>query len=135
MSDTTGVGPEGASPLAALLTHIRGQSRRGERDEGGALQELDYFRATWARLGVERKLSRALAQAPENAGPLNSHFLVLQAVKQMRAISPGYLEHFLSWVDTLLWLEQADPGGRPAHKAATRAERDRKRKPARGGGD
>lgn len=132
MSDTTGVGPEDASPLAALLAHIREQSRRGEGDDGGALQELDYFRATWARLGVERKLSRALAQAPQNAGPLNSHFLVLQAVKQMRAISPGYLEHFLSWIDTLLWLEQADPGGRPAQKAAARAER--KRKPARGGG-
>ncbi len=132
MSGPTGAGPADASPLAALLAHIRARSRRGEGDAGGALQELDYFRATWTRLGVERKLSRALAQAPANAGPLNSHFLVLQAVKQMRAISPGYLEHFLTWTDTLLWLEQAELGGRPAQKAGARAER--KRKPARGGG-
>lgn len=66
-----------------------------------------------------------------SAGPLNSHFLVLQALRQLRDVSPGYLEQFISYADALLWLEQLDGGGSPARKNAVRAEPGKKRKSSR----
>lgn len=72
------------------------------------LKSVRYFRDTWSRLSVEQQLAQALAQAPENAGPLNSHLLVLRALTRMRDLSPDYLNRFMSYVDALLWLDEAD---------------------------
>ena len=71
---------------------------------------MRYFRRSWSRLSLEQQLSRALNQAPENAGPLNSHFLVLQSLIRMRDVAPAYLENFIAYAEALLWLEQANPG-------------------------
>ncbi|MGE0013247.1 MAG: DUF2894 domain-containing protein [Azoarcus sp.] len=130
-------------PLTALLDHIGAQTAVGQdRDLApanpaaanahGELKSMRYFRSTWSTLSVDRQLSHSLAQAPENAGPLNSHFLVLQSLTLMRDIAPEYLTQFMSYVDALLWLEQADSSRNPAPKNATRGEREKKRKPARG---
>lgn len=130
----------GASPLAELLAgigrHAAPSATAAAAPAAAAappteLKALSYFRDTWSKLSVDQQLSRALAQAPENAGPLNSHFLVLQALTRMRDISPDYLRHFIAYADGLLWLEQADAGRAAAAKGAARGER--KRKPARGG--
>ena len=75
------------------------------------LKSLRQFRSAWSKLGIEQQLSEALTQAPENAGPLNSHLLVLRALERMRDVSPGYLNPFMSYVDALLWLELVDVGG------------------------
>ena len=72
------------------------------------LKSLRYFRQTWSKLSVDKQLTQALAQGPENAGPLNSHRLVLRSLAVMQAISPDYLNRFMSYADTLLWLDQAD---------------------------
>jgi hypothetical protein len=48
-----------------------------------------------------------MAQAPQNAGPINSHMLVLRSLGLMRDISPDYLNRFMAHVDTLLCLEEA----------------------------
>lgn len=121
-------GPESAvlsipepGPLAALLTHIARHTAPAEDSsswtplEAGAarppeLKSLRYFRRSWSRLSLEQQLSRALNQAPENAGPLNSHFLVLQSLIRMRDVAPAYLENFIAYAEALLWLEQANPG-------------------------
>ena len=47
-----------------------------------------------------------LQQAPADAGPLNSGVLVHRALGLMRSLSPGYLQHFLAYVDALSWLQQ-----------------------------
>ena len=118
----------GQSPLADLAAYI---AQHASADQDGAaaanvgaplrpsaeLKSLRYFRNTWAKLSVEQQLALALAQGPENAGPLNSHLLVLRSLKLMRDISPDYLNRFMSYVDTLLWLEQADGGGMPVKTA------------------
>ena len=130
-------GPDRCSPLAELLAHIEAHAM--DSAEGvatppgvpGELKSVRQFRRTWSRLNADRQLSRALDQAPENAGPLNSHHLVLQTLKQMRAISPEYVEQFISWVDALLWLEQADAGRGSAAKSAPAGEAAKKRKPTR----
>ena len=134
----------GGGPLAELLAHVGRHTpdapTGGPAHADGAgippqgeLKSLSYFRSTWSRLSVDRKLSHAFAQAPENAGPLNSHFLVLQSLGLMRDISPAYLEQFMSYVDALLWLDQAADSGRsPAQKNAARGHGGRKRKSGRG---
>lgn len=67
--------------------------------------ETDYFHKTWARLGTATQLSQSQRQVPENAGPLNSSRLIHRALLLMQDQSPGYLQHFLSYVDTLSWIE------------------------------
>ncbi|NHN39825.1 DUF2894 domain-containing protein [Pseudomaricurvus alcaniphilus] len=45
---------------------------------------------------------------PASPGPLNPQMLATRALTLMRDLSPHYLNRFLSHMDTLLWLEQAD---------------------------
>lgn len=73
------------------------------------LKAIAIFRDDWSRLSTEQQLTQTLAQAPENAGPMNSQHLVLRSLQVMRDIAPAYLQGFMSYVDTLIWLEQADP--------------------------
>lgn len=71
------------------------------------LKTVRESRATWARLSVDKQLALAMKQAPKNAGPINSHMLVLRSLAMMQEISPDYLSRVVSYVDTLLAL---DPG-------------------------
>jgi hypothetical protein len=71
------------------------------------LKTVRESRATWARMSVDKELSLAMKQAPINAGPINSHMLVLRSLAMMQAISPAYLSRVVTYVDTLLAL---DPG-------------------------
>lgn len=128
--------PGCGTPLTGLLAHI---ARHAADDAAGTvvecqaeLKSVTYFRSTWSRLSVDRQLSDAFAQAPENAGPLNSHFLVLQSLRLLRDISPGYVEQFISYVDALLWLDQAESTRGAGKKNVVRGDRDGKRKPGRG---
>lgn len=86
------------------------------------LKTSRVFRNTWSKLSVDRQVAQALDQAPKNAGPINSHMLVLQALTLMRDLSPDYLNRFTSYVDTLLALDQAEVSKPvPPKKAAPRA--------------
>jgi len=76
------------------------------QDAAGDMAVLDYFRGLWAELRVGRELRQALENVPENAGPLNSLHLVHQSLMLMHDLAPGYLRHFLSYADTLSWLER-----------------------------
>ena len=88
------------------------------------------FRQAWTRRRSLEQVQRAVARAPANAGPLNSHALVLQSLELMRELSPDYLRRFLVHVEALQWLDaarQAYP--RPkAPAAARRARAPRPRK-------
>ncbi len=130
------------SPLADLLRHIARQSPAeadGRPTPVGAdlspapaeLRTLRMFRSTWSKLRVDQQLAESLAKVPENAGPLNSNLLVLRSLKLMRDTSPAYLKCFMSYVDALLWLDQASVAAAPAKKTALRSEGVPKRKPAR----
>ena len=82
----------------------RVKENAGPRPE---LRTLRQFRDTWSKLSVDKQVAHALEQAPKNAGPINSHMLVLRSLVMMRDISPDYLNRFISYADTLLAL---DPG-------------------------
>ena len=95
---------------------------------------LTAAREVWAQVRTDSQLRASLHDVPADAGPLNSGMLVHRALHLMRAASPGYLQHFIAYADTLSSLEQlqqavaplitATDTPRPARRAP------RKRKPA-----
>ena len=91
------------------------------------LKSVAYFRNTWSRLSTEQQLTQTLAQAPANAGPMNSQHLVLRSLEVMRDISPDYLQAFMSYIDALIWLDHADPT-RPAASRAGSGDGEKKRR-------
>lgn len=94
----------------------RPEPQAGPRPE---LKAVRNFRDTWSKLSVDKQLAQALEQAPKNAGPINSHMLVLRSLALMRDISPDYLNRFMSYADTLLCLDQCEkePLGKPKKQA------------------
>jgi hypothetical protein len=106
---------EQCASLSALVRQLEQHSPENAdaRLEGnvGARSELKTirnFRNTWSKLSVDKQMAQALEQAPKNAGPINSHMLVLRSLALMRDISPDYLNRFMSYADTLLCLDQCE---------------------------
>ncbi len=99
------------SPLAALLKVMEPESvpqangqPRAWRAEKPRIQQ---FKKQLSQISVQKQVTQALAQAPQNAGPINSHMLVLRSLGLMREISPDYLNRFMGYIDTLLCLDEA----------------------------
>ena len=123
------------SALAELVDHIaqHAPAPAAGLPSGGTTPELKavtYFRSTWSKLSAERRLTQSLAKVPDNAGPLNSHHLVHRALLLMRDLSPEYLNRFMSYVDALLWIDQAN--GSMAAAAASAPRTDTPKKTGRG---
>lgn len=95
--------------------------RVGHHEAAGAreLKSVRLFRESWAKLSYEKLVTRAIREAPENPGPLNPQMLVIRSLSTMRDLSPEYLNRFVSYIDTLLWLEQADGKAKPAKSKKT----------------
>jgi Protein of unknown function (DUF2894) len=91
------------------------------------LKTLSYFRSTWSKLSADRRLTQSLAKVPENAGPLNSQHLVHRSLTLMRDLSPEYLNRFMSYVDALSWLDQANAMGADVARAETQRKTARRR--------
>jgi hypothetical protein len=115
------------SPLAELAR--TGAQGLAPGDGGGTseasgpryeLRSLRHFRNTWSQRSADRQVAQAVERAPANAGPLNSHMLVLRSLSAMRDMSPDYLNRFVSYADTLLRLEQAGRKSRPAASVTSR---------------
>jgi hypothetical protein len=127
-------------PLGELLDHLASTSSKREGEvavfnltpgssELPVLPALDDFRKTWSAVRSESQLRQSLAFVPTNAGPLNSAALVHRSIALMRELSPGYLQHFLAYVDDLSWLEQlsASVGSKTVARPASRKKRTRKK--------
>lgn len=94
----------------------------GSRPE---LKTIRNFRNTWSKLSADKQVAQALDQAPTNAGPINSHMLVLRSLALMRDISPDYLNRFISYADTLLSLDhgEKEKPASPKKNSAARASK------------
>lgn len=84
------------------------------------MKSVRQFSEVWSKISAEQQVVQALHRGPENAGPLNSHKLVLRTLSLMRSLSPDYLRRFMSQMDALLWLDQT---GTRAPAQAARAPR------------
>lgn len=132
--------------LSALAEQLAGHARERERalralgldtGEYPQLPAVEEFRRMHGQLRMREQLHASLKPPPADAGPLNSASLAHRALAVMRAASPGYLRHFIQYLDSLSWLEQIQPAAgakqraRGQQAAPARRTRGRKRKPAR----
>lgn len=127
--------------LRALLDHIAQRSTSPNRADTGPhsasppflppVAALAEARQLWSSLRTASQAREALAAEPTDAGPLNSAQLVHRALKLMRETSPGYLRHFLAYVDTLSHLAEIalEPGKTLA--APTKGRARNKPRPSR----
>ena len=98
-----------ASPPPSVLGQwLQDMQARSQRHRAGA--RTAQLAQRLGRMALQKKVRQAIAQAPRNAGPLNSHHLVLRALALMQAISPAYVQHLLVQIQTLQVLQQATPG-------------------------
>ena len=102
------------SPLAQVLKDLAPLEAPATRDVASQRPpwpaenpRVRQLRKTLSQLKVQKQVTQAMAQAPENAGPINSHMLVLRSLGLMRQLSPDYLNRFMRYTDTLLSLEAA----------------------------
>lgn len=70
------------------------------------LKALRQVRAKQQHQRKRQRIDQAIQQTPSEAGPLNSHRLVSRALATLRDLSPAYLDHLVTQVDTLMWLEK-----------------------------
>jgi len=91
------------------------------------LEALGEFRNIWSEVRIESQIRQSLEQVPADAGPLNSGSLVHRSLTLMHELSPGYLQHFLSYIDTLSWMEKMSDGGAPSPKDGARTAGTTKR--------
>ena len=124
-------------PLVDLLNYIQKQTAESDahrtlrkvalqRATYPELPEIDYFRDALSKVSTNRQVRQSLERVPENAGPLNSNHLVHRSLLMMRELSPGYLRHFLAYVDGLSWMEQVNAFGTPLGKDAAKPGAARK---------
>lgn len=91
-----------------LLKTLGQASPANATDDIAELQAVRPFRQRQLQEFADRLVQQSIAEAPEQAGPLNPQMLAIRALRLMRDLSPHYLSRFVSQVDTLFWLEQAD---------------------------
>jgi len=103
-----------------------GSSLVGDMEASSEMASVRRFREAWSRIAAEDQVDQAVGRGPVNAGPLNSHMLVLRSLALMRKLSPDYLRRFLSHVDTLLWLDQANQKYTPVKAKPARRSRQKK---------
>ena len=109
------------APPALPALETASSSRLGLQPESPRVRQ---FRRQLRQISVHKQVSKAIAQAPHNAGPINSHMLVLRALGLMRDISPDYLNRFMTHVDTLLCLQASEHARpTPAKSSAPRARK------------
>ncbi len=72
-----------------------------------ALRSFHIFKETWAKLYSDKLVKNAIKERPKDPGPLNAQMLVTRSLSAMHNLSPSYLNRIVSYIDTLLWLEQA----------------------------
>ena len=74
------------------------------------LRAARRFQSAMVRQNADKAVTQALAEIPAECGPLNPQRLATRSLQVMRDLSPHYLSRFVSYIDTLFWLENADRG-------------------------
>lgn len=105
------------SPLAQLVEEMQARGATGQSPR------VQQFRQDLRHISVQKKVRTALSKAPQNAGPINSHMLVLRGLELMRSLSPQYLQRFVGYVDTLALLEGLTPAQATPKKATPRKKK------------
>jgi len=71
------------------------------------LKSVRLFRESQEQLNSDKLVRQAIKEGPENPGPINPHMLAIRSLSTMQRLSPHYLKRFVSYIDTIFWLEEA----------------------------
>lgn len=94
-----------------LVGEITEQSQQSDDRMQMRQEELKAarrFQSAMVKLNADKVVTQAIAEIPEHCGPLNPQRLATRSLETMRDLSPHYLSRFVSYIDTLFWLENAD---------------------------
>lgn len=94
------------------------------------MNELDsvrLYRESWVRINSDKLVTQAVEEGFEAPGPLNQEMLATRSLSIMREISPAYVNHFVSYVETLLWLEKAGAEATSSKKSNGKKKRRSKK--------
>ena len=116
--------PPALDALRALVRDLDAESR--SLPHYPQVPMLQQVQREWSEQ-VRRSLR---TEAPADGGPLNSAVLVQRMLDTMQSTSPGYLRHFIDYVDTLSWLQALQDG---AASGGDSAKPKRTRKPRNAG--
>jgi Protein of unknown function (DUF2894) len=95
-----------AGEIARQAPDALQQAQSGQEE----LRAARRFQSAMVRQNADKVVTQALAEIPEACGPLNPQRLATRSLQTMRDLSPHYLSRFVSYIDTLFWLENADRG-------------------------
>jgi len=84
-------------------------------------KSIRLYRESWVKRSSDSLITKSINDGPETPGPLNPQGLVIRYLASMRDLSPEYVNRYISYIETLLWLEQASDSFKPG-------------KPKKGGG-
>ena len=114
------------SPLANLLNdrvqHLPAEaSTRMDKTSNWREEspQVKKFRQALGKISVQKQVAKAIAQAPQNAGPINSHMLILRSLGLMRQCAPDYLNRFMVYAQTLFFLDEAGKVRQPSSKKSS----------------
>ncbi|WP_411851095.1 DUF2894 domain-containing protein [Stenotrophomonas sp. LGBM10] len=131
----------GHAALHDLRVSLRAQAERAPDDSSGArdpssptaafpaMPAVAEFQAVWSAVRTRSQVRQSLAQGPGDGGPLNSAVLVHRAMTRMGELAPGYLRHFMAYVDALAWMEHLQQGGLLGSRDAPKPSPGKPRKP------
>ena len=77
------------------------------------LRSTRLFREAQEKHKSEKIVREAIKNGPDNPGPINPHMLVIRSLSTMQSLSPQYLKRFLSYIETVFWLEEANQALKP----------------------
>ncbi len=78
------------------------------------LKSVRLFRAHQDKVISDKLVMQAVKEGPENPGPINPHMLAIRSLTTMQDLSPQYLKRFVSYIDTVFWLEETNEKIKPA---------------------
>ena len=116
-----------AAQQIAELTQTINQDDHGASGESNVngvreLKSLRLFRAACVEHDANKLVTQAIKNGPKTPGPLNSHALAVKSLTKLRELSPEYLQHFIAYADTLLWLDENGESSGDNTSAAARGK-------------
>jgi hypothetical protein len=104
--------------LDVVKTFSGNKTNAGEKRT--ELKTTRIFRESQEKFNAEKIVRQAIKEGPDNPGPINPHMLAIRSLSTMQSISPEYLKRFLSYIDTVFWLDQVSEDLKPKTKTKTK---------------
>ena len=84
-----------------------GSGEASDISSQGEPNAIYHLRDALVKRNADKLVTQLVDDIPEDAGPLNPQKLIVKSLSSMRDLSPHYLNRFVAYIDTLLWLEEA----------------------------